>query len=69
MHIRNHHVHHELLEKSYEYRKLFGEHEKVEQSLHQMRATPAVTPEIIHGLKRHKLHLRDQMTQIERRHH
>lgn len=69
MPMRNHSIHHELLEKDYQYRKLFTEHEKVEESLNKMRSAPAVETEVIHSLKRHKLHLREQMTEIERKFH
>lgn len=69
MPMRNHSVHQELLENDYQYRKLFTEHEKLEQSLDQMRNAPAVESDKIHSLKRHKLHLREQMSQIEQRAH
>ena len=61
----NHSVSKELLERNYQYRRLQTQHEELEHKIEALRQTPSVDGTQIHALKRQKLHLRDQMHQLE----
>lgn len=62
----NHAVSKELLEKNYLYRRLQDQHQKLESEIANLRQTPSSDHTRLHALKRQKLHLRDQMHQLEK---
>lgn len=65
----NHNVCKEILEKNYLYRRLQGQHQKLEHEIEVLRQKPSADTTRLYALKRQKLHLRDQMHQIEKRIH
>lgn len=65
----NHAVREDLLHKSYDYRRLHGTHQKLENEIMDLRKHPSANEAQLKELKRQKLRLRESMHQIEARMH
>ena len=57
----NHTISQELLENNYEYKKLYTEHEKLEEEIRQESGLPMVNTQKLQFLKKQKLHVSDHM--------
>lgn len=64
--MRNHVISKDLLDSDYQYRRLHDEHEKIEERINRMRASPATDTTSLYELKRLKLKVRDQMSTLEK---
>lgn len=62
----NHAVQAELLENDYKYKRLFVQHETLEDQIERENALPAVDTSKLRSLKKKKLFVVDQMTTIEK---
>ena len=61
----NHQIHQDLLEKDYTYRRLHGEHQKIEHEIDLLEKHPAFDNSYLKMLKLQKLKLKDNMHKIE----